>query len=452
MTVPAGAAPLFALALLLLAGCRTIEGTYGVPPFYEVYPSTSTLGAGAGKETYYRPFTAVERSSARDHTRASSFPPFLDLRWEATGHRYWVLPVFFLSEFRHPLGPVDLDWTVFPFFFGGHDPREGSYFAVLPFYGNLKGLLVQDEMRFVLFPLYLHQRAGERQSLHILWPFYNRVWGGDWTGGRLWPFYGRYQSFAGDGRLRYDREFVAWPFYSHRLDEMNVNPTELSFFFPFYGERKNQRTLGRTYLWPFYQYHHDRRYDRTTHMGFLLAYRFTEGQTDFWPFFGVKKTNRGTDIGGVIRRTYRQYIVWPIERYSWATDGLGEETRFWLLPLLWHFHYIDRDSLETRNFFKVWPLFSYSRAGSSVKFDFISPLIFWAEREGWDRYYSRWFEVFRYRSRPELSGWEVLYGAIMYRREPARREKLFSILGGLFECGTRDGDPSLRLLYLPWRS
>jgi hypothetical protein len=41
---------------------------------------------------------------------------------------------------------------------------------------------------------------------------------------------------------------------------------------------------------------------------------------------------------------------------------------------------------------------------------------------------------------------------VMYRREAATREKLFSVLGGFFECGTRDGDLALRFLYLPWRS
>jgi hypothetical protein len=36
----------------------------------------------------------------------------------------------------------------------------------------------------------------------------------------------------------------------------------------------------------------------------------------------------------------------------------------------------------------------------------------------------------------------------MYRREEETKEKLFSVLGGLLEIGTREGDLALRLLYV----
>ena len=436
-----------ALFLGLQSSCRTIDSTWGVPPFYEIYPTPSSVGSTKGNETFFRPLGSYERLGA-DARHLRFITPFLDFRWGPEERRYRVLPLFFYRSSPQYLSGEEMDWMLFPILFGGSDPDEGSYFAVFPFGGNLKGLFGQDEIRFVLFPIYWHSRDRERHSLHIVWPFYNTVWGGDWRGSRLWPFYGRYRSFTEDGALRYDRRFVLWPFYLRRDDQMHIRPTELFFSFPFYGEMKNDRVQTYTFFWPFFQTTYDQKYDRRSYAGYFLPYRIAHGQTDIWPFFGVKKLSPGTSVGGVVRRTYRHFALWPIERYEWATDGLEESTRFWLLPLLWHFYYIDKDTLETRKYFKLWPVFQYQRQGQDVSFELVSPL--WFFREDYERLYSRWFNIFRYRWKLEVSGWELLYGAIMYRREPGREEKVFSVLGGLFECGSRGGGLVLRLLYIPW--
>lgn len=470
-----------ALALLVgsscwsLAGCRTIEGTWGVPPFFEVYDTPSSVGSEAGHEYFFRPLGSYEdlESSSTAKTQAPSPPPgagshiratghhvrfispFLDFHWGPDGHRYSVLPLFYYRSYPQPQSGEDIDWMLFPFFYGGTDPDEGSYFAFFPLGGKLKGILGQDEIDFWLFPLWWHSRDRERHSLHVVWPFYNRVWGenawhGEESGWRLWPFHGSYRSTGADGRLRSAQSFTAWPFYIHRQDQMNLNPTEVFFSLPFYGERINARTETYVYLWPFFQTHYDRKYDRKTYLGFLIPYRFTDGQSDLWPLFGFKRTSRGTDLGGVARRNYRHFFIWPFERYEWATDGLEETTRFWLLPLLWHFHYIDKDTLEIESEWTLWPLLRKRSVGESDSFDLLSPL--WFRREDYDRLYSRWFNIFRYRSKPEISGVEILYGALQYRVEPPKNDALFSILGGLFEVGKRNGSASLRILYLPWVS
>ncbi len=466
---------LAALLTLALSGCRTPEGTWGVPPVFEVYDTPSSVGSEHGHEYFFRPLGSYEdlesasttKTQARmltpgsgSHFRATGhhvrfLSPLLDFHWGLDGHRYSVLPVFQYRSYPQPQSGEDSDWFLLPFFFGGSDPDEGSYFAFFPLAGKLKGLLAQDEITFWLFPLWWHARDRERHSLHIVWPFYNRVWGtnawqGEESGSRLWPFYGRYRSIGEDGKLRHDRGFLLWPFYIRRKDQAHIDPTEVFFSLPFYGARTNQRTETYTYLWPFFQTHYDRKYDRKTYLGFLIPYRFTDGQTDLWPFFGVKRTSHGTDLGGVIRRTYRHFFLWPFERYEWTTDGLEETTRFWLLPLLWHFHYIDKDTLEIESEWTLWPLLRNRHVGAIASFDLFSPL--WLRRDDYDRLYSRWFNIFRYRWKPEISGWEFLYGVLMYRVEPPQGDALFSVLGGLFEVGKRGGSASLRLFYLPWVS
>ncbi len=512
------AALLLSTGAFALVGCRTIEGTHGVPPFYEVYDTPSSVGSERGEEVFFRPLGSYERLEPleppgrgstdwtprptppriipREPTTGASRPalpssavqapaglepslapgpasrpatqsptqsashhlrflsPFFDFRWGPEERRYTVLALYRYQSLPQPYSGEDVDWMLFPFLYGGSDPDEGSYFAFFPLGGKLRGLFAQDEIHFALFPLYWHARDRERHSLHVAWPFHNTVWGRNQFGGkesgwRLWPFYGRYQSLTADGKLRHDRGFIFWPFYIRGKDEMNVNPTEVFFTLPFYGERTNRRTETHAYLWPFFQTHYDRKYDRKTYMGFLIPYRLTDGQVDLWPLFGVKRWSRGLELGGTVRRNYRHYFLWPIERYDWATDGIQETTRFWLLPLLWHFHYIDTNTLETESEWTAWPIFRYRRVGRSVSFDLISPL--WFRREDYDRLYSRWFNVFRYRWKPEISGWELAYGFLMYRREDETQEAVFSVLGGLFECGTREGGFAVRLLYLPWR-
>jgi hypothetical protein len=445
-----------ALGLVVAAGCKTIDGTTGFPPFYEVYPTPSSLVDEPGREVLVRPLYALE-SLESGSRRIRSFPPFIRLFHEDDDTDYRILPLFYYRDYQQPLGGRDVDWFLLPFF-GGSDPEEGGYFAVFPLGGRIKGLLAHNESTFVLFPLYWHWRTGARESLHVLWPFYNRVSGGDWSGSRLWPFWGRYRSRTRDDALRYDRGFVFWPFWIRGRDQLHIEPTESFFTFPFYGYRVNRLADTRTCFWPFYQRHHDKRTGRVIHMGYLIPWRVTDGQTDIWPLFGFKRTERQISMAGELRHRRRHYVLWPIERYDWAADADEEMTRFWLLPLLWHFHYIDRKSLQERTVWKVWPLFDYRSEPGKVAFDILAPL--WLQREEYDRFYTRWFAIVRYRKRPEVSGWEVLYGAVSYRRErlepvpdgaiEAGEEALFSVLGGLFECGRRRDELVLRLLYVPW--
>ena len=433
-------------AIILVQGCRTIEGTTGFPPFYEVYDTSSGRRIESGDETLVRPFFTMAHMDPEIH-RLRIALPFIEYRWGPDLDRFRVIPMIYYRRFSQPLGGDDTDWMVFPFLFAGKDAEQGNYFAIFPLGGRVRNYLWKDETDFILFPIYVRSRNRDKYSLHVLWPFYNTVWGGGWSGSRLWPFYGRYLSMTQRGELRNDRRFIGWPFYMQYSEQLDFAPARLWFSFPFYGEGEGQRVETSTFLWPLCQYYYERRNDASHVLGYIFPFHFTRGQTDVWPFFGVKSLEAGTSLGGLERQHYRQFLLWPFQRYEWAQDGLEESTRLWVLPLLWHFYYIDMNTLETRKESKFWPLYRYQRDRERVTFDCFSPL--WFSREDWDRYYSRWFSIFRYRWTPAIGGWEILYGAIMYRREERSEEKIFSILGGFFECGSRQGDFTLRFLYVP---
>ena len=348
---------------------------------------------------------------------------------------------------------------IFPFLFWGHDTGHGSYFGFFPFGGRLKGVLGQDEIDFALFPLYWSTENEGRRSLNVLWPFFNRVSGERWSGWRLWPFYGAYETRTSAGELRSDTRFALWPFWIHRRDQMDWRPSEVFFSFPFYGVRRSAKFESHTYLWPFFQTRVDRESGERTYAGFLFPWRLEDQQVDLWPIVG-SKTESSVGRAGLTRR-YRHFVLWPFERYQWRSDERREETAFWLLPLMWHFHRIDPDTFQTEEEWKIWPLAEYRRdaipgghdaadqnVGERVSFNFPSPL--WFRTEPFRRHYSRWFHLFRYRSRADFFGWELLYGAVSYRSDPIQREKAFSLFGGLLEIGTREEAAAFRLLWIPW--
>ncbi len=432
---------------LFASGCRTIDGTYGLPPFWETYPSASTnVREPGGSETLVRPFWSHERTL--ESSRWSSFPPFVEAtRTGLDDISFRVLPILFHRRVRQPEG-LDVDWMVFPIAFWGRDAAAGPYAAVFPLGGVLKGVFGQKRTVFALFPLVWYWENDQRNSLHVLFPFYNRVWGPHRSGSRLWPFYARYDATNESGEPRYERTAILWPFYIRGKNLLDTRPTDTFFSFPFYGYSRSERRETETYLWPFFQTTLDRKTGERSYGGYLFPYRVNQEQTDIWPLFGVKRETEPVGTRGVVRRRYRQFALWPIQRYDWNTNGAEETTHFWFMPLYWHFHRVDSETFETTSEWQLWPFVAYRRRGHEVELDFLAPL--WTRKESYRRYYSRWFELFRYRNRSDLSGWELLYGAVSYRSDRAAKERLFTVLGGLFECGYRADAFSVRLLYIPW--
>ena len=452
------------LVPLALASCRSVDQTRGprlgsielppFPPFFEVYDSPSSDewdDPAEGREVFVRPFGSYETAD-RDKSRLNVLLPLLDFRFHADRAEYRILPVFRYSWRLKESGGIDWDWMLFPFFFAGDDPEEGGYFAFLPFGGKLRGLLAQDEVDFVLFPIYLRMRSGEKVSTHIFFPFGNTTRGEGWSGWRFWPFYGGYEQKTATGGPRTERFFVLWPFYIRNREFLNRDPTDVFFTFPFYGRRENSRSLTQSYLWPFLVVHHDKRRRKKLVGGYAFPYRFQEGQYDFWPLFGWKTTLAGDEDKAVTlgeeipRERFRQFALWPLQRYERAEDAREVTTRSWVLPVYWRYDSVDKLTLDHTKRWKLWPFCGYEEHNGDVRFDLFSPL--WFYRAKYDRLYGRLFSIFRYRSRTEYRGWEFLYGTLYWHE--TKEETIFSILGGLLELGQREGSFLLRIFYIPW--
>ncbi len=477
---------LWALLALPITGCLTIEGRRAIVPFFEIYEEEASY-SGVGKanpeelkqkkvtsvEYVFRPFGSFE-SIGEDRQRIKLIWPLMDASWGGDYAQSWIFPVFFYRErYKEEVGGTDTDFMLFPFIYAGHEPEEGNYFAFFPFFGKIRGILAKDEINLFMFPLYWHSYDDGMDSMHLVWPFFNRVHGGGYKGWRIFPFYGNYEAFDNDGDPRYRKSFIFWPFYVRQSNLLNsVNPQELFFTFPLYGYSEGPNSLTETFLWPFWITYLDKRTGAHMEGGWLFPYRFSEGQQDYWPFFGIKETKKvGLSISGgslnpfdigeeeavltsdeteVPRERFRQFALWPIQRYDSTTNAYGKKHRFWLLPLLWRFYEEDQNEKVNLSEWKLWPFYRYRYEDEVTSFNFPSP--HWFRQENpFERQYARLWRLFLYRDNPEYTGWEFLYGFLSHRSEKNAEADRFSIFYGLLEWSTDEEGHGFRFLYLPWR-
>lgn len=484
--------PLLVSIALLPAGCITYNGKREVVPVFEIHEGRAHAG-GVGKaatlgpqgeppqtlEVIVRPLGSLEWIGD-ERSRLKLAWPLMSFAWGAGIKDFWVLPTFAYRERPAPrYDDTEIDFMLFPFIYAGHepDPAKGNYVAIFPFFGSLRDVLAKDTTIFLLFPLYWHTWDEGVDSLHILWPFFNRVKGAGRSGWRIWPFYGFYD--AVDARLnpRYHRTFVLWPFYIAQENRLNsLNPTELFFSFPLFGWSESPHYSTRTYLWPLFIRIDDRRLDETTYAGYVFPYRIGARQFDLWPFFGWKtregrtETGRydglfaalGTDAddssveaasaGGAtgVGSYFRQFALWPIQRYETETTPTSEGHRFWFLPFFWRFYSHRTSPEQIDSEWKIWPLYRFHRVNDEVSFYFPSPL--WFRQESpFERLYARLWRLFLYESNEKRSGWEVLFGLFSHRYETREQSRTFSVLYGLLEWEIAPVGHRFRVLYLPWR-
>lgn len=435
------------LALGPLTGCVSpIDGGRGLAPFFEVYPTASEQD----RRWVIRPFMAYEREDTRSDLTVL-WPLYRDTR-DGAYRKQWLLPIWYNSVFPNPDGTTDWDSFILPLFFYGNDPSEGGYFLAFPLGGVLKGALGQDSMTFALFPLFLRVRDGTRTSQHWLWPIWNRVHGPYHRGFRIWPFYGRYQASTQptDGTTdpgpqpKNDRRFYAWPFLHFQENNLDSErPLKTRWWFPFYGRTQSSNLSRTSVLWPLYQFETNARRESYTHSSFILGWNWTrsptESRTDFGPVFGVRRTPD----------RFRQFALFPIERYERWTRGSRRGIDLWLLPFYRRHVRQDLRDGTYESHTRLWPIFSHRReVDGTVRVNALE-LLPWHDPERLDHLYSRFWRIYRYIDRGGGGGhaWEFLWGAV--RRNVTPDEQWFSILGGVYES-TRDATGGKhKLLFVP---
>lgn len=361
-------------------------------------------------------------------------------------------------------GDLESEFTLFPFiFYRSADEQSGSHFGMFPLYGNLTNKFHKDEIKFVMFPLYLRTTSGENITTSYLWPFIS-VYSGDQEGFRFWPLWGK-RTRESDNL---EESFLLWPFYVSRDREVHGQRFYSRSFFPFYSEAEFFGLEHRSYMWPLYSRtsHIDRDIERwDVPWPLVNITRGERHQTRIFPFYSRKQMDRQDEEG---------FILWPLYRYSkYHMEDHIRKRRSILLFLYRDITY--EPATQTGRSGKrvdMWPLFSYERDRDDTAhfhiFTIFEPFVRSSERLY--RNYSAFWRLFEWRRMDEETTETSLLWDFMYLKKGEEHTvfeikpiipvisynsggegRSFKLLGGALGFSGTESSSILHLLYYPFK-
>lgn len=298
-----------------------------------------------------------------------------------------------------------------PIYFQGRDQHQQSYWAIFPLGGKISDLLVWDQVRFVLFPLYGQAQQGRVRSAAYLWPFFSTSTAPHIRRLFLFPWYGR--SWRQDS---FDKRFVLWPFWT---SARYLYPRSQGYgwiLFPLVGHVKLPAQESWMFLPPLTRFSKSAQLTQINCPWPIVQY--SSGLIEkryLWPLIGYKVI--GTSRSG--------FLFWPIGISSRRLTEQGINQRYFVVPLLYSETQTRPAAPETAagttisaRSFKIWPLFSYHRLEDRASLRLPSlcpgkdiPVI--------ERNYAALWTLYTHSSCGPITEDELAWGLLQYRRSPA---------------------------------
>ncbi len=350
--------------------------------------------------------------------------------------------------------------TVFPFYFRRQSPDpEKNYHALFPFYGTVKNRLLRDQVKVVLFPLYVQSKKKDVTTDNYVVPFFHLRKGNELRGWQLWPL-GGWESknpttktnVIGDTSIigGHRKLTVAWPFFFHdRTDLGTPNPKKHHALVPLYSSYTSPLRDSFTAPWPIgiTVTRDDEKKFREIGLPWpFIVFARGEGKNvnRVWPFFGnAANPNLAS-----------QFYLWPIYR------GQQLETDYTSIDQKRLFFFLYADKTETKkadqSFTRrrdLWPLFT-SRVTSSGEKQFQTLALlepFLPANETIARHYSPIWAIYRSQHSPESGTRSTSFLWNLYRREANKREVRGSALFGLVRWKRSEKERTLKLFGIPLR-
>ncbi|NUM32994.1 MAG: hypothetical protein HUU50_00475 [Candidatus Brocadiae bacterium] len=415
----------------------------------------------------FRPWFVGEFSKEEDLTQLMFAWPFIYARLTPDDKKIWLLPMYYSRDIKRPdFGERDYDWFFLPFItLGGTDTKEGSY-LYMTLWGNIKGLLMYDEITMTPFPFYVKARDGEYVTKGYLWPLFRF---GD-GGGKRFRFYCMfYSEYEKEGKFR--RRSYMWPFVHYNEEDLDKkHPRKEFMFFPLYGQSISDVAVSRSLLWPFFSYAKN---EESGYTEYNCPWPFFKTRKDkavdelrVWPFYWKSETKIAPE-----GKEDDLVLLWPIYWHTQSEYTTYQKESRYVLPFYWsHWRKGKGKDGQESSSVKIWPLCDYEKKeDGTVRYRAISP--FWFEDylpEGFQKAWAPFFTVFDYSKGPEgkktfsmlgplyqyKADEESLYHRFLFfsykkTKNPEQDFKRFSVLGGLFEYKEEKGESSLRFFYLP---
>jgi len=339
-TLTLGLHPIYSIFRKDETGERGVDVLY---PFFNYRYWPRTRGSTDKHRSYLLPIY-YQRTEQRE--RGEQFDRLLVPLWfqgdHADGGKYRIL--FPLIWYAHQ---ARLPVPLFP-------PRPVTFAAVFPIAGNIKGYWNHDNIRFFLWPLFVHSSKGTGEDFSeiysFVWPITGIYKGPKVSGFRLWPLFA-YAKREGE----FERAYWLWPlghYRKGRIADSDDRQQNILMFLPFYAKFHRDNVKLDAVI-PFYAKLSVG--DRTVHGYFFGLYNVEENSRTGirerrWLWFVVRsrKALEGhepdpdrTTGGGVFPFYTRvsndsrvsKNIIWPLHVYRWNKRADHEYKRHYYVPV-----------------------------------------------------------------------------------------------------------------------
>lgn len=358
-------------------------------------------------------------------------------------------------------------FDLFPFYLSGKTESGEQYRALMPFGGRALNRLGQDELEFVLFPLYARFVKGGVETRYFPWPVISLTRGEKHSGFRIVPLYGE-ETKEGV----FEKRFVLWPlFLSQKTGLDGDNPEEIVSVLPLLVARRSKARDSTTILWPLFTYTQDReiQYEEWDFPWPLIkvARGETRNITRFLPLFSVEERVLRNEFLLRELKSTDLMVLFPLYIRSQEEVPGSVKVRD---RVLWWVYSDTREEGRDGSARRVdaWPFFRYTRDREGA-IEFQTPALLEAFMPGdrkIERSYSPLWAVYTYRRNPEGDQvWSLLWnlvrheesrggriveilGPVLIYRERGEETRL-SLLGGLFEYQVSQSTRSVRLFKGP---
>jgi hypothetical protein len=418
---------------------RSNELTTALGPFYEARSSDSRMALHA-----VRPFYSVLEEDSRDRRLQEILWPVGMIK-DFQGQRAWRFLLMYGDDFNDTQPDSRYRFVIFPVIYAGRDKDSRKYFAVFPLGGRIREYLGQDEMSFVLFPLYGSSRINEMQSHSVLWPIIGWGSGDNARRFRVFPLYGRSERDE-----QWIKTFVLWPLWTSVRYTYPDQPGGGFVLFPLYGHVKaGDDTESWMLIPPLFRY--SKSSEQVEWHAPWPILQYASGQKEkmyVWPLWGRKRV-------GPVRSWF---CAWPILAGETIERDASTTRRFELLPFIQHetrtahrgassgeaggtnaaIRSVDTSSAagaDARHL-KLWPLLDYRRQGGDKEFRMLA---LWPFRNAtsMDRNYAPFWTLYSHQATTDgVREDELLWGLFRWRRDDggSRDVSLFPLFSESKQC------------------
>ncbi len=347
--------------------------------------------------------------------------------------------------------------TVFPFYFHKDSPDETqNYRALFPFYGTVKNRLLRDQVKVVMFPLYVQSKKKDVTTDNYLIPFVHLRNGNELKGWQVWPLAGweaknptTKTNVVGQTSLvgGHRKLSLAWPFYfNDRTDLGTPDPKKHHALLPVFSSFTSPMRDSLTAPWPIgltVTRDDEKKFREIGAPWPFIVFARGEGKhvNRVWPFFG---TAANPNLAS-------QFYLWPFYRgQQLETDYTTIKQKRWAF-----FLYVDKTETKKQDHSStrrrdLWPLFTWRTTSAGDRewqaFALLEPFL--PANETIARHYSPLWALWRSEVSADSGHRSTSFLWNLYRREATKKEVKGSALFGLIRWNRSDEGRSLKIFGL----